>query len=75
MTPEPEWYQTLDPALGVLKYQYAEAVNKKAKVYASLADAVGKTGNYGYLPTSPAYVAYTATETHDGTIYYFDPVY
>jgi hypothetical protein len=73
-TPEPNWYQALDPALGVLKYQYAEVVNKKAKVYASLPDAVEKTGNYGYLPKFPAYVAYTTTETQAGSIFYFDPV-
>ena len=74
LTPEPTWYQTLDPALGVLKYQYAEVVNKRAKVYASYQDAAGKTGNYGYLPKSPAYVAYTSSETRDGHIYYYIPV-
>jgi lipoprotein-anchoring transpeptidase ErfK/SrfK len=72
-TAEPAWYQPLDPFSGVLKYQYAEVVNKRAKVYASLEDAVGKTGNYGYLPKSPAYVA-TTTETRDGHTFYFVPV-
>jgi lipoprotein-anchoring transpeptidase ErfK/SrfK len=74
-TPESAWYQPLDPSLGVLKYQYAEVVNKRAKVYASLQDAVGKTGNYGSLPNFPAYIAYTSTETQEGHTYYFLPVY
>jgi hypothetical protein len=39
-----------------------------------LQDAVAKTGNYGYLPKSPAYVAYTTIETRDGRTFYFDPV-
>jgi lipoprotein-anchoring transpeptidase ErfK/SrfK len=74
-TEEPDWYQPLDPSSGVLKYQYAEVINKRAKVYASLEDAVGNTGDYGTLPKFPAYVAYTSTETQDGHIYYFLPVY
>ena len=65
-TPEPAWYQTLDPALGVLKYKYANVLNAKAKVYASFQDAVGKTGNYGHLPNFPAYVAYTTSRAGDG---------
>lgn len=70
-TPEPAWYQSLDPSLGTLKYQYAEVVTSKAKVYASFQDAVGKTGNYGYLPDYPAYVAYTTRRTSaDGQTYY-----
>ena len=70
-TPEPAWYQTLDPALGVLKYQYANVVNAKARVYASFQDAVGKTGNYGLLPNFPAYVAYTTRRAgSDGQSYY-----
>jgi hypothetical protein len=73
-TAEPAWYQLLDPSLGRLKYQYAEVVNARAKVYASLEDAVGKTGNYGHLPKSPAYVAYTTTERRDGNTFYFLPV-
>jgi hypothetical protein len=73
-TPQAPWYQALDPSLGVLKYQYAEVMNKRAKVYASLADALGKTGNYGHLPKFPAYVAYTSSETHAGSTFYFDPV-
>jgi len=74
-TPEPAWYQALDPSLGLLKYQFAEVVNKKARIYASLQDAVGKTGNYGHLPKFPAYVAYTTTKTQAGSTFYFDPVY
>ena len=60
-TPEPAWYQPLDPSLGVLKYSYALVNNPKAKVYTSLHDAVTHTGNFGYLPKYPAYVAYTTT--------------
>jgi lipoprotein-anchoring transpeptidase ErfK/SrfK len=73
-TAEPAWYQPLDPAYGVLKYQYAEVINARAKVYVSLEDAIGKTGNYGHLPKSPAYVAYTTTEIRDGSTFYFIPV-
>jgi lipoprotein-anchoring transpeptidase ErfK/SrfK len=73
-TPEPAWYQPLDPASGVLKYHYAEVINQRAKVYASLQDAAGKTGNFGYLPKFPAYVAYSTSETIDGHTYYFIPV-
>jgi hypothetical protein len=57
-----------------LKYHYAEVTNNRAKVYASFRDAVAKTGNYGYLPKSPAYVAYTTTETRAGRTFYFIPV-
>jgi hypothetical protein len=68
---EPAWYQTLEPALGVLKYQYANVVNAKARVYTSFQDAVGKTGNYGHLPNYPAYVAYTTSrDGADGQTYY-----
>jgi lipoprotein-anchoring transpeptidase ErfK/SrfK len=70
-TPEPAWYQTLDPALGVLKYQYANVVNAKARVYASFQDAVGKTGNYGHLPNYPAYVAYTTSRDGAGGQTYY----
>jgi lipoprotein-anchoring transpeptidase ErfK/SrfK len=73
-TPEPAWYQPLDPSLGVLKYQYAEVVNQRAKVYASLQDAIDKTGNFGYLLKFPAYVAYTTTERRDNATFYFIPV-
>jgi hypothetical protein len=73
-TPEPAWYQTVDPGLGALKYHYAEVTNAKARVYATLQDAVGKTGNFGHLPKSPAYIAYTTTDTRAGNTYYFNPV-
>jgi len=73
-TPEPAWYQPLDPSLGMLKYNYALVNNPKAKVYASLQDAVANNGNFGYLPKSPAYVAYTTTERRDGRTFYFVPV-
>ena len=70
-TPEPTWYQTLDPSLGVLKYKYANVVNANAKVYASFQDAAGKTGNFGLLPNFPAYVAYTTSRAgSDGQTYY-----
>ncbi len=71
LTPEPEWYQPIDPSLGALKYQYAEVTNSKAKVYRSFEDAVAANGNYGRLPNFPAYVAYTATKMgENGTTYY-----
>ena len=73
-TPEPAWYQRLDPSLGLLKYNYAQVNSPKARVYVSLQDAVAKTGNFGYLPNYPAYVAYTTTETRDGRTFFFDPV-
>jgi lipoprotein-anchoring transpeptidase ErfK/SrfK len=70
-TPEPDWYQTLDPSLGLLKYKYANVVNANAKVYVSFQDAEGKTGNYGTLPNYPAYVAYTTSRAGtNGQTYY-----
>jgi lipoprotein-anchoring transpeptidase ErfK/SrfK len=70
-TPEPGWYQPLDPSYRVLKYQYAEVVNRKARVYVSFQDAVAKTGNFGYIPEYPAYVAYTTDRASaDGRIFY-----
>lgn len=74
-TPEPAWYQPLDPSLGLLKYNYAQVNNPQARLYVSLQDAVAKNGNFGVLPKSPAYVAYTITETRDGRTFYFDPVH
>jgi len=73
-TPEPAWYQPLDPAYGMLKYQYAEVVNSKARVYTSLEDAIAKSGNFGHLKNYPAYVAYTTTERRGGALYHFVPV-
>jgi len=69
-TPEPAWYQPLDPSSGILKYGYAEVMNPRARIYISLQDAIKKTGNFGYVPNYPAYVAYTAKETRDGQTYY-----
>jgi lipoprotein-anchoring transpeptidase ErfK/SrfK len=69
-TPVPPWYENVDPSLGVLKYQYAEVTSDNARVYASLQDAVEKTGNFGYLPDYPAYVAYTSTRTGDDGVDY-----
>jgi lipoprotein-anchoring transpeptidase ErfK/SrfK len=73
-TPEQAWYQPLDPSLGILKYRYAQVNNPKARVYTSLNDALGKTGNFGYLPSYPAFVAYSTTETRDNRTFYYDPV-
>jgi lipoprotein-anchoring transpeptidase ErfK/SrfK len=69
-TPEPAWYRLLDSSYASLKYKYAQVNNPKARVYVSLADAVGNTGNYGYLPNYPAYVAYTTSEASNGRTYY-----
>jgi lipoprotein-anchoring transpeptidase ErfK/SrfK len=69
-TPEPAWYQPLDPSTGFLKYNYAQIINPRARIYVSLQDALAKTGNFGYPPNYPAYVAYTSTETRDGYTYY-----
>jgi lipoprotein-anchoring transpeptidase ErfK/SrfK len=66
LTPEPAWYQGLDPSLGVLKYQYADVTNEHARIYASFDDAVAYNGNFGYLPKFPAYVAYTTSRTDAG---------
>ncbi len=73
-TSEPTWYQLLDPSLGVLKNQYAQVINPKARVYVSLQDAVVKNGNFGTLPNYPAYIAYSSSETRDGRTFYYDPV-
>jgi lipoprotein-anchoring transpeptidase ErfK/SrfK len=73
-TPEPAWYQTLDPSLGVLKYKYALVNNPKARVYLTPKDAALKNGNFWYLPKYPAYIAYTTTENLDNHTYYYVPV-
>ena len=74
-TPEPAWYLPLDPKLGILKFNYAQVNNAKARVYVSLQDAILKTGNFGYLPNFPAYVAYKTTEMRDDRTFYYDAVY
>lgn len=70
LTPEPSWYQPLDPSMGALKYDYALVNNPKARIYVSLQDAVAKNGNYGYLPNYPAYVAYATSRTEGGSTFY-----
>ncbi|MEZ0396554.1 MAG: L,D-transpeptidase [Anaerolineales bacterium] len=69
-TPEPPWYQPLDPALGALRYHYAEVTAEAARVYVSLQDAAAASPNFGYLPHYPAYVAYTTTQQLDGRTFY-----
>lgn len=69
-TPEPGWYQSLDPSLQVLKYSYAQVTNSKARVYSTMADAEANTGNFGSLPKYPAYVAYTTSRDSGGHMYY-----
>jgi lipoprotein-anchoring transpeptidase ErfK/SrfK len=64
-TPEPAWYKPLDPSLGTLKYQYAEVINERARVYVTFQDALAKNGNFGHLPQYPAYVAFTASQISD----------
>jgi lipoprotein-anchoring transpeptidase ErfK/SrfK len=70
LTPEPAWYQPIDPSLGQLKYHYALVNSDKARVYTSLDDASASTGNFGYLPNYPAYVAYTTSKAVDEHTYY-----
>lgn len=72
-TPQPAWYMPLDPGLGLLKYKYAEVIDPQAKVYRTLEDAVAATGNFGYLPNSPAYVSIFEEQTRDDRK--FDLVY
>jgi lipoprotein-anchoring transpeptidase ErfK/SrfK len=64
-TPEPAWYKPVNPSLGQLKFQYAEVANKRARVYPTFQDAVAKNYNFGQLPQSPAYVAYSASRSGD----------
>jgi lipoprotein-anchoring transpeptidase ErfK/SrfK len=69
-TPEPAWYRPLDSSYRDLKYKYALVINPKAKEYPSLHDVQTKSFNYAYFPSSPAYVAYTATLTQEGRTFY-----
>lgn len=70
-TPEPAWYQALDPALGVLKYHYAQVTNPKGRIYISLEDAIASSSNFGTLPKYPdIYVAYTTNKTIGNNTYY-----
>jgi lipoprotein-anchoring transpeptidase ErfK/SrfK len=54
----------------VLKYRYAQVNNQKARVYTSMEDAVGDSGNFGFLPDFPAYVAYTTRKSDGPQDYY-----
>jgi lipoprotein-anchoring transpeptidase ErfK/SrfK len=70
-TPEPAWYAPIDPAYGMLRYKYAEVTSPQARVYATLEDAIAGSGNFGYLPDYPAYVAYAGSRTlEDGRAFY-----
>ena len=69
-TSEPAWYQLTDTSYGVLEYRYGLVSSQFAKVYVSLADAAAGTGNYGFLPNAPAYVAIDGEETRDAKTYY-----
>ncbi len=70
LPPEPAWYQLLDESYTVLEYRYGLVTNPKARVYATLNDAVKQTGNFGYLPNVPAYVSVVGEAERDGKTYY-----
>jgi lipoprotein-anchoring transpeptidase ErfK/SrfK len=70
LTPEPEWYQPIDASYGVMKYRYGLVENPYARVYVTLNDAAAQSGNFGYLPNTPAGVAIDGEETRDGKTYY-----
>lgn len=69
-TPEPAWYQQIDESYSTLEYRYGLVSDPKARVYASLADAINQTGNFGYLPDAPGYVSVVGEETRNGNTYY-----
>jgi lipoprotein-anchoring transpeptidase ErfK/SrfK len=69
-TPIPAWYQPLDASYAVLKYGYALVEDANAEVYDTLEDAVSQTGNHGYLPFVPAYVAFYTKEERNSKTYY-----
>ena len=69
-TPEPAWNEALEPSIGALKYNYALVNDPKARVYVSLQDAMAKTGNFGYLPNYPAYVAYATSRSEGERTFY-----
>ena len=69
-TPEPAWNEALEPSIGALKYNYALVNDPKARVYVSLQDAMAKTGNFGYLPNYPAYVAYATSRSESERTFY-----
>jgi len=70
LTPEPAWYTLLDESYAALEYRYGLVNDPKARVYASLNDAVQGTGNFGYLPNAPAYVSVVGEEIRDGHTFY-----
>lgn len=70
LTPEPTWYQQLDASYSTLEYRYGLVDDPKARVYASLNDAVKATGNFGHLPNAPAYVSVVGEESRDGKTFY-----
>jgi lipoprotein-anchoring transpeptidase ErfK/SrfK len=69
-TPEPAWYQPVDASYTVMEYRYGLVENPDARRYATLADALGATGNYDLLPILPAYVAIVGEESRAGRTFY-----
>jgi len=69
-TPEPTWYQPLDESYVTLRYGYALVTDANAALYPTLTDAVQHSFNRGFLPYTPAYVAFYHTETRDGKTFY-----
>lgn len=69
-TPEPPWYEPLDESYALLRYGYALVVDPHAPLYPTLDDAVRSSFNRGFLPYTPAYVAFFRTETRDGETFY-----
>ncbi len=69
-TPEPPWYEPLDESYTILRYGYARVTDPNAPLYPTLDDAVKHSFNRGYLPYTPAYVAFYHTETRQGETFY-----
>lgn len=69
-TPEPAWYQPLDESFAEMQYRYGLVNDPRARVYASLQDALDGNGNFGRLPNAPAYVSVVGEENRDGRIFY-----
>ncbi len=69
-TPEPPWYQPLDESYTVLRYGYALVADPNAPLYPTLDDAIRRSFNRGYLPYTPAYVAFYRTEMREGKTFY-----
>lgn len=74
LTPEPEWYRPLDESYIHMEYRYGLVTDPQARVYATLNDAVQRTGNFGFLRSIPAYVSVVGEAERDGrrfyTVYY-----